>query len=242
MLLQPAGVEGHLRPHPLRVLPRPRQPQLQVAVAQLAGRPVVVHEGRPVEVVDHQVQGPVPVQVRVRRPVRVRGRAQPPLPPLAREGQVAVVAEDVVCHVRRGHLIHQVQHVLPHHATGLLLHEVAHVFDKIHVGIVAHKAIGDEEVFPAVVVVIGEEGRPAPVGVGDARQLPHLAEGAVAVVELQHVAHVLVVEAVFQVKLKLLIVVGGEEQLLAPVVLGQHVQRVDVRQPVVVNVGDVVAH
>ncbi len=116
------------------------------------------------------------------------------------------------------------------------------MLQEVHVGVVAQVAVGDVEVFPAVVVEVGEQGRPTPIGVGKPGELPYFLKLPVAVVDLQHIAHILVVETQPHVQVELLVVVGGHQEFLAAVALGQHIQRQDVGPGVVVDVGYVAAH
>ena len=53
---------------------------------------------------------------------------------------------------------------------------VAHVVDVVQVVGPAIDAVGDEEVLVAIVVQVGEQRRPAPVGRVHAGQVPDLAE------------------------------------------------------------------
>ena len=68
---------------------------------------------------------------------------------------------------------------------------VAHIVDVVEVVGPAINAVRDEQVFVAVVVQVGEQRRPAPIGRGDAGQVSDLAEAAPAAIELQGVASVL---------------------------------------------------
>ena len=67
------------------------------------------------------------------------------------------------------------------------------VVRKILVGDVPRKAVGDQEISIAIVVYIGKQGSPAPIGLVDSCEHPHFTEGKTrTIVEVQHVAHVLI--------------------------------------------------
>ena len=57
-------------------------------------------------------------------------------------------------------------------------------------------AVGDVDVLVAVEVKIGEQRTPAPVCAGDTRHLADVAERTIAVIQLEHVAHQLVMKSV----------------------------------------------
>ena len=94
----------------------------------------------------------------------------------------------------------------------------------------------------AVEVIVGDECAPTPIGAGHSRDEPDLAEGAVAVVEVEHVAHELMVEIAFETALIGAPRVEGRGGFEAAVSLGQHVRDVDFGEAVVVDIGHVGAH
>ena len=104
------------------------------------------------------------------------------------------------------------------------------------------QAVGHEDVLVTVEVEVGDQGRPAPVGAGDAALPGDVAERAVAVVVLEHVAHELVVEPLARLGLIQLPGFVRRRGLQPVVVRRQHVGRVDVRPAIVVDVGDVDTH
>ncbi len=98
------------------------------------------------------------------------------------------------------------------------------------------------DVFISVVVVVRNEGAPAPVGRRDTGQPANFAEGPVPVIELQRIAHVLVMETQSYVFFERISIARNKEQFLPPIIGGEHVQNEDVRMPVVVDVCHVDAH
>src|SRR5258708_5474590 len=62
--------------------------------------------------------------------------------------------------------------------------------------VTSQDTIGDENVFVAIEVEVRYQRAPTPIRSRHVRQLPDVAERAVAVVQLEHVAHELVVEVV----------------------------------------------
>ena len=103
-------------------------------------------------------------------------------------------------------------------------------------------AVRDEQVLVTVVVQVGEQGRPAPIGRIHAGQIPDFAEALIATIELQCVAGVLrpISGGELQVVDVEALGIGGrfEDALL----LGQHVEDHHVRPAVVVEIGRVHAH
>jgi hypothetical protein len=107
---------------------------------------------------------------------------------------------------------------------------------------VAGKAVGHVHVLAAILIEVRNERAPAPVGFGGAREVAHVAEGAVAVVALQHVAHELVMVPVTHLRHVHVPPLVHGRRLDAVFVLRHHVGGVHVGPAVVVHVGDVHAH
>ena len=108
--------------------------------------------------------------------------------------------------------------------------DIGTVVRKVLVCNVTRKAVGDQEIPIAIVVYIGKQGSPAPIGLVNSCKHPHLTEGkARTIVEVQHIAHVLVLVA------KLLIVEIGlvhilaDGSFLAVAILTEHVYGDEIR-------------
>src|SRR2546422_691086 len=176
---------------------------LQEAV--LGERPgvVAVDERFVVDVVHHQIEGAVAIQVPVGRATREARRVQAPGGTLVREGQVAPVTERVVRQLGRAHRVDQPPEV--HAAPARGLDHGLPVRQKRDVVLgrdVLRQAVGDVDVLVAVQIEIGEERAPAPVRPGHAGHLADVRERTVAVVEMEHVAGKLIIEAVTQLGLQ----------------------------------------
>ena len=214
---------------------------------ELACAVAVDHSGS-VEPVDHEVERARIVQVDVRGAVRETRLPEPPGPGLVRERQVSVVAIRVVGTRDLRHLPderpNQSAHPLPQRC---LDGRVGHIREVVQVVGPAIDPGGDEQVLVAVVVQVGEQRGPAPIGRIDARQIADLTEAHRplphgAAVELQRVAGVLRMvpgREFLEVDVEAFGIGGGLEDLL---LIGQHVEHREVRPPVVVEVGGVHAH
>ncbi len=123
---------------------------------------------------------------------------------------------------------------------------VAHIRQVIQVVRPVIDAVRNEQILVAVVVQIGEQGGPAPIGGMHAGQIADLAEANRsshgAAVELERIAGVLRMIPgleLLDVHVEALGVGGGLEDLL---LVGQHVEHDEVGASVVVDVGRVDAH
>ena len=142
---------------------------------------VLVDERPCIDVVHDEVQPPVVVQIGVRRAVREARVGQPPGDRLVGEGEVAVVAEDVVGLRKRPQPVEKIK---PDPAR---VDTASGCLDREHGGLVVQVddclriSVADENVLVAIVVEVGEQRAPAPVGVCDAGEATHLAEDHVSV-------------------------------------------------------------
>ena len=93
-----------------------------------------------------------------------------------------------------------------------------------------------------IIVQVGEQGCPAPVRARHAGKLRDLAEGAVPVVALQGVHHVLEEIAAADQRPELVGSHPAHVHLAAHVVVRRHVQHHDVRKAVIVLVGHITTH
>ncbi len=238
-----AGPQRHPRPDPEAVGSVTLEDHLEVPVGSQCAGVVAVDRGLVVHVAHDEIERAVAVQVAVRRPVREPLGVQPPGGTGVREGQVPLVPEGVIRESRGGHPPDESEEVdpLPHHRRthGLVGRQERDVILRRHV---PEDPVRDVDVLAAVQIEVGDQGAPTPVGSRHAGQLSHLAERAVAVVPVQHVAHELVVVAVLQLVLVARPVLEGGGRLQSAVAGGQHVGDVDVQPPVVVHVGHVQPH
>ena len=204
---------------------------------------VAIDERSVVRIVHHEIEGAISVEVRVCRAVPEARSIQPPARRLIRESQVALIAIGVVPQLRRGHRAGKTRVidvlVLRRRFQCLLVAQERNVILRRHV---LGDSVGDVDVLVAIEVEIRDERAPAPVGARDAGHLPDVAERSVAVVQLQHVAHQLVMKAVLHFGLVRAPSLERRRRAQAILVLRQHVRRIDVRPAVVVYVRDVQPH
>ena len=154
-----------------------------------------------------------------------------------------MVPERVVRQWRRAHGVDQAQKIDPLAARGLDHGlSVCQESDIVLRRDVLGEAVRHVDVFVAVKVEIRDERAPAPVRPSHARHLADVRERAVAVVELQHVPHQLVVIPLPQLGLVDVPALEGRHRLEPVLVLRQHVGGVDVGPAVVVHVRDVEPH
>ena len=204
---------------------------------------VLIDRRRRVDVVDDEVEPAVVIEVGIRRAVREAWLPQAPGLGLIPEGEVAVVAEDVVRDTiapQRPHLLERRPVIVrpPRREHRRLIVEIVR-----RLGI----AVGGEQVLVAVVVEVGQQRAPAPIGRCNAGEHRDVAEHHVAgwrdsVAQLQRVG-VVVIEKATAPQLDAAAV--GEIAAHALALLQarrQHVHLRDVGPAVVVEVGDIDAH
>ena len=238
-----AFLYNDLRPDPRRVRARAAQRHGQVGVVvDLAGA-VAVDRRRRVDVVHHQVERAAVVQVHVDGAVGEARLGEPPRVGHVRERQVAVVVKCVVGDRDLRHVLEEREVLRGDPVPQGRLHRlVADVIDVIEVVGAAVNAVGDEEVLVAVVVEVGEQRGPAPVGRLHAGEVADVAEAPPAAVQLQRVAGVLGMIPGAQPHLEDREALGGRRRLEDALLVGQHVEDRDVRPAVVVDVGRIDAH
>src|SRR5258706_3436211 len=115
-------------------------------------------------------------------------------------------------------------------------------FEKLHIGKVLLVPIADVEVFPSVTVKVHQQRRPTPVGIRNTGELTNFRKGTVAIIELEHVAHGLVVESAIDQDLVLVVVIIPRGKFNTLVGGRQHVQGDQIRQPIVVDIGNIGTH
>ena len=209
---------------------------------------VPIDDGGVIQGIDDQVEIAIVVEVHISSAVADCMPCQSPVFTDIGEGEVMVVVKKIICFLCRGHVLHELPHLhLITHFLGLPCGIARCIFYKIQVGHVPQDAVGDKEVFPAVVVKVGEERGPAPVCIGYAGHLAYFAEhgnagGVEAVVQLEGIAHLLVMEAMFGPHSVFIVGVGTAQELLPVIVFRQHVHNSDIGQSVIVVVRDVRTH
>ena len=232
---------GYGGPNPLCVLAGALQLYLQIMMARLALCLVAIDKGGLVDIIDHQIQIAIVIQIGISGAVAVRRLCDAPVLGFIDKRLSGLVGKNIVGNVGSRHMLNNLQHILPLQPT-FRLHDSVHIIDEIEVRIVAVIAVSDEKVFPAVVIIVGQQGGPAPIGVRHTRQLTDFAERAVAIVELEHIAHVLVMKTAAHVEVMLGVVVGAQQEFLTAVVLRQHIKGHDVGPAVIIYVRDVITH
>ena len=116
-------------------------------------------------------------------------------------------------------------------------------FEKVVVVYVPVIAIGHVQVLPGIVVGIEEKSRPTPVGFVNSGQLGHIAEGAVAIVLVEEVAHLVIsVAQAVNEKLELIHRLHRHDDLFTEVVFAKHFHHDHIGEEVVVQVTGVNAH
>ena len=118
---------------------------------------------------------------------------------------------------------------------------------EVFVGEVFGKAVGNEQVAVAVIVIVSKQRGPAPFCFKHPEHLAHFTVGQSffalqTIVKLDHVADKLRLVAILQVVLVKLVAVAIDCLLLSGIDLRQHIEGHDLRIAVVVDVGHVVAH
>ena len=238
-----AAPKRHLRPDGEAVAALALEPDLEIMVPGERAGVVAIDKGFLIDGVDDQVEGAVAVEVAVGGAAGEARRVEPPGRAPVGEGPVAVVLERVVRQRSGGHRGDEPQEIHPRAPRGRAHRLVVRQEGDV---VLRRDVLGEPvrhvDVLVAVEIEIGDERAPGPVRPGHAGELPDVGERAVAVVELEHVAHELVVVPVPQLGLIDVPALERRRRLQPVFVLGEHVGRVDVRPAVVVHVRDVEPH
>ena len=243
VLFLPARGEDQCRSNPPSIGSLTLQRDFEKVMCVVFRLDILVDGRRRVDVVDDEIELAVVIEVGVGRAVREARLVQSPVLRHVRERQIPVVPEDVVGHAVTVQLLQQRQRSLgvsrtasPEH--GRLVLQIVH-----RLGITAR----DEDVLGAVIVEIHQQGGPAPIRVGHARETADLTEDDVAVgresiIQLQRV-DVVVVAKPSAAQLHLAFVRDEAAHPLACAQRGRHhVDLEDVGPAVVVEIGDIDAH
>ena len=177
VLLLPSGREDQLRPDPASVGRFPRQLDLQVMMGVVSWLDIFVDGRGRVDVVDHQVEPAVVIEIGIRRAIGEARLLHSPCFRLVGERQIAVVMEHIVGQAVAVQLLQEPQGSLVVSRSTCTQHRCLVIEIVGRLGI----AVGDEDVFVAIVVEVAEQGAPAPVGGRDARELADSAEDDVTV-------------------------------------------------------------
>ena len=196
-----------------------------------------------VDVVDHEIEPAVVVEVGVRRAVRKSRLVHSPLFGLAGERQIAVVSEHIVGQPVAVQLLQESEGFLAISGSARTEHRRLVIEIVGRFGI----AVGDEDVLVPIVVEITKQGTPAPIGARHARETSDVAKDDVAVwrdavAQLQRVDVVRVAKppateieaaAIGEIPAHAFLSFQGGRQ---------HVHLQNVRPAVVIEVGDIDAH
>ena len=210
---------------------------------RIAGRHVLVDECRRVNVVDHEIELAVVIQIRVGRTIGKSRLVDSPAPAFVGEGHVAVVAEDIARFGVRWQVPQKSQcaprvTALPRAIGGV---HVVQIVDRFRI------AVADEDVLVTVVVEVSEERAPAPVGVRDPGQTRDLAEyrtavAADSVAQLQRVLGVIVTKTATAVIGQISVGHEAAHPLPTRQVSRHHVDLQDVGPAIVVEIGGIDTH
>src|SRR5438105_1663244 len=160
------------------------QDEREVRIAIILARVTPVNRCRRVDVVDDQIEVAAVVQIDVDSAVRESLLIQAPRWADTAEREIAVVVERVVLQRNLRHFLQQLEIRLGDTVLEGRLHRLlTDVSDVVEVVWPTIDAVADEEVLAAIIVEVGEEWRPAPVGGGDAGEVADLAEFPVASIQ-----------------------------------------------------------
>ncbi len=148
----------------------------------------------------------------------------------------------MIGHVYRRHHAHQVSNILRFKLLSATCHVISLEHEKVPVNGILQIAVGHIKIFVSIVVKIGKQRGPAPVGGSNAGQSANFTERAVAVVELQRITHVLPVKTHAHKRLKSFLTRWDKHRLLPLAVLWQHVQHHHIGMPIIVDVRHIDAH
>src|SRR5690606_26176852 len=115
-------------------------------------------------------------------------------------------------------------------------------FGEVVIGEVTLESVRNENIRDTVNVEVFYQYTPAPVGIGHSGELADLAECAVSIVQVKHIAHILRMQTASNHGIKHVVLIDTHELLLPVVVLRQHVEGKNVHMLIAVNVDDVGAH
>ena len=96
-----------------------------------------------IDIIYHQIQITVIVQIGVCRTTAIRLLSHAPISGLVGKIELAIISENIIFDIRRGHFLYQFQHISSLKTALFGCHKIVHVFQKIEVGVVVQIAICD---------------------------------------------------------------------------------------------------
>ena len=241
--MRTTGGEDHFCADSRRIGARAAQRHREIVMTgtvQVA-HPIAVDRSGRVEIVHHQIERAVVVEIHVRGAVRESRSAESPGGGQVGERQIAVVMERVI-------RLRNVRHLRNESRDRRLDAGVYRVQRRDVVEIVRPPvdACRDEQVFLAVVVEIREQRRPAPVRRRDPREEADVTEPESPVqhpaIQLEGVARILIVITRRSVPIEQLVVLRRLGTLQDALAVGKHIDDGDIGPAVVVEVGRIRAH
>ena len=243
VLLRAAGREDQRRSDPPSVGRLSLELYFQVVMGVVLRLDVLVDGRGPVDIVDHQREPAVVVEIGVRRAIREARLVHSPFGRLVGKRQIGIVAEDIIGQPVAVELLQESQGTLVVSGSACTEHRGLVVEIVGGFGV----PVADEDVLIAIVVEIAEQGAPAPIGARHAREPSHVAEDHVpvrrdAVAQLQRVDVVRVAKPP-ATEIEATAIGEIPAHAFLPLERGrEHVHLEDVGPAVVIEVGDIDAH
>ncbi len=122
-------------------------------IVRIPVRFILIEESRLVNVVHHDIQIPIVVEIGIGRAVAIGRTVHAPGFCLIGESNAMVVRENSIGNIGGRHVTDQFQNIFPFQPA-LSFHNIVHVFDEVEVGVVAVIPIRHQEVFPSVIVIV----------------------------------------------------------------------------------------
>src|SRR5690606_14831347 len=175
----------------------------QVIVVQLLIGVVSIDKGRGIDIVDHQVQVPVIVQVGIGDPIGKGGGFKAPGHIGVFKSDVPIVPKGIIGLGIDGHPGNDRVYGFLTAGQGHFLHDlIGKEIDKIQVGEVVVDPVGDKDILETVVVHIKDQSRPTPIGGRRTTVIGHLCNTAVPIAQLKVVLVVLLVKVLVLFEIK----------------------------------------
>src|SRR5690606_38168603 len=182
--------------------------ELQISIIGQLSAFVAVDGRLHVHIVDDEVQVSVVVEIGVSTAIGKCGSGKPPGFRHVVESEVAFIPEGIIGKWCCLHFVDDWDYLIlvscKHHGTDNLVGEE---IDKVNFGEVADNAVCDKNVFVPVIIHIEYERSPAPIRSGHTAIVGDFGERVVAVVDLQGVLYVLLIEVATLLELEDIVVV-----------------------------------
>ena len=108
---------------------------------------------------------------------------------------------------------------------------------------VTFQSIGNINIFPSVIIKIGNKRSPAPFGFSHTGIVCYFAVGSISIIKLKRIAWILVIQAILQQQLKLIVVLIYSKQLFLPHrIFNCHIYNINIFMPIVINVINIRSH